>query len=89
MFADKDISLFYNPIYEQECPDTLLALDVQPHVSDLQLWSQCYFRFVPLLEIVDGGKPKVNYFYNKNSFSKFGTVADFTLPFPDFVYFSD
>lgn len=61
MFADKDISLFYNPLYDY--PDGFKStnpLDVQINVSDLHLWSQCYFRFLPLLEIIDGGKPRID-----------------------------
>lgn len=64
MFADKDISLFYNPLYDY--PDGFKStnpLDVQINVSDLHLWSQCYFRFLPLLEIIDGGKPRVSLYF--------------------------
>lgn len=61
MFPDKDISLFYNPLYVE--PPSLTPsepLCIQPYVSDLQLWSQCYFRFLPLLEITEGGKPQID-----------------------------
>lgn len=64
MFPDKDISLFYNPFYVK--PDRLTPttpLDIQPHISDLQIWSQCYFRFLPMLEIIEGGKPQVRFFF--------------------------
>lgn len=60
MYPDKDIELFYNPFYNRPENFELSApLDVQPNVSDMQLWSQCYFRFVPLLELIGGGKPMV------------------------------
>ena len=62
MFSDRDINLFYNPLYDKECSDRLAPLNVQPYISDLQLWSQCYFRFIPLLEIREGGKPKVRFY---------------------------
>lgn len=66
MFPDKDISLFYNPLYIKAFPLTPSEpLCIQPCISDLQLWSQCYFRFLPLLEITDGGKPQVSAL-NKN-----------------------
>ncbi|KAK7574342.1 hypothetical protein V9T40_011533 [Parthenolecanium corni] len=61
MYPDKDIELFYNPFYNRPENFELSApLDVQPNVSDMQLWSQCYFRFVPLLELIGGGKPMID-----------------------------
>ncbi|XKL69261.1 hypothetical protein PGB90_007030 [Kerria lacca] len=58
MFPDKDIDLFYNPLYvSSENCEYFIPLNVQPNISDLQLWSQCYFRFLPPLEIIGGGKP--------------------------------
>lgn len=61
MFSKKDISLFYNPLYNYpENFKPAAPLEVQPSISDLQLWSQCYFRFLPLLEIIGGGKPRVS-----------------------------
>lgn len=60
MFPDKDIDLFYNPLYvSSENCEYFIPLNVQPNISDLQLWSQCYFRFLPPLEIIGGGKPLV------------------------------
>ncbi len=64
MFPDKDIELFFNPLYVR--PETFklsFPLEVLPNISDLQLWAQCYFRFLPILEIVGGGKPVVSIFF--------------------------
>lgn len=60
MFPDKDMELFLNPFYiRPESFELSTPLGVQPNVSDLELWSQCYFRFLPLLELLGGGKPMV------------------------------
>lgn len=31
-------------------------------VRDLEIWSQCYFRWIPMLEIKNGGFPQVDLF---------------------------
>lgn len=47
----RDITLFFNPLFSSS------ERTLQPHcgVSNLCLWSQCYFRWLPLLEIHGGG----------------------------------
>lgn len=42
---------------------------LQPHflepkhsLKDLEIWSQCYFRWTPMLEIVSGGFPQIDLF---------------------------
>lgn len=47
-------------------------LDPQTAIRDLELWTQCYFRWQPLLEIKNGGYPQVE-LYNRmilNNISK-------------------
>ncbi|CAH1987093.1 unnamed protein product [Acanthoscelides obtectus] len=56
-FSERDISLFCNPLYD----DTFLEpLKPNPGVSNLEIWSQCYFRWLPDLEIRNGGRPQVD-----------------------------
>lgn len=62
-FSDQDILLFYNPLFipcstnktEQgrQCKATLKPLCT---ISSLELWTQCYFRWIPTLEIRNGGQ---------------------------------
>ncbi|KAG8265529.1 Belongs to the protein-tyrosine phosphatase [Homalodisca vitripennis] len=67
-FSDRDVSLFYNPLY---CPPATSTtpqllpppLPVETGISALQVWSQCYFRFIPSMEIIGGGKPQHNQNY--------------------------
>ncbi|XP_035777791.1 myotubularin-related protein 10-like isoform X1 [Anopheles albimanus] len=63
-FEDKDLALFTNPLYQ---PDTLEhgkiplnSIDkehLQPQycLRDIELWQQCYFRWMPHVEIKYGG----------------------------------
>ncbi|XP_054262707.1 myotubularin-related protein 10-B-like isoform X1 [Macrosteles quadrilineatus] len=61
-FSERDVSLFSNPLYTPPPPSpySLPPLQVQTGVSSLQIWSQCYFRFIPSMEIIGGGKPQVD-----------------------------
>uniref|UniRef100_A0A1B6FET7 Myotubularin phosphatase domain-containing protein n=1 Tax=Cuerna arida TaxID=1464854 RepID=A0A1B6FET7_9HEMI len=63
-FSDRDVSLFYNPLYcppaTSTTPQLPPPLPVETGISALQVWSQCYFRFIPSMEIVGGGKPQVD-----------------------------
>ncbi|XP_011312781.1 myotubularin-related protein 10-B [Fopius arisanus] len=59
-FTDQDILLFHNPLYSKE-PDKN-PLKPQHSISCLELWSQCYFRWIPPLEIHNGGKNHVELF---------------------------
>lgn len=59
-FPEQDIALFTNPLYEacsHSQPKELL-----PHggLSSLSLWRQCYFRWLPLLEIPGGGLAQID-----------------------------
>ncbi|XP_024943809.1 myotubularin-related protein 10-B [Cephus cinctus] len=53
-FNDQDILLFYNPLYNPETSCTT----VKPlyAIPCLELWTQCYFRWIPPLEIRNGGR---------------------------------
>lgn len=61
-FSDRDVSLFFNPLYSPPTPTPhpLPPLVVRTSISCLHIWSQCYFRFIPSMEIIGGGKPQVN-----------------------------
>jgi myotubularin-related protein 10/11/12 len=59
-FPEQDIALFTNPLYEacrQSHPKELLP---QGGLSSLRLWRQCYFRWLPLLEIPGGGQAQID-----------------------------
>ncbi|CAH1112967.1 unnamed protein product [Psylliodes chrysocephalus] len=58
-FVDKDIGLFCNPLYDDSFREPLT-----PHtgLSGLEIWLQCYFRWLPDLEIRNGGRPQVDLF---------------------------
>lgn len=34
-------------------------------IRDLEIWSQCYFRWIPILEVVNGGIPQIDLFTRK------------------------
>ncbi|KAG8041949.1 hypothetical protein G9C98_007253 [Cotesia typhae] len=53
-FTDQDILLFYSPFFNSA--DEEKYLKPQFSVSCLELWTQCYFRWIPPLEIRNGGK---------------------------------
>ncbi|KAJ8985336.1 hypothetical protein NQ317_008367 [Molorchus minor] len=56
-FSDRDIGLFCNPLYD----DSYRAI-LKPHVglAGLDVWTQCYFRWLPDLEVRTGGRPQVD-----------------------------
>ncbi|KAJ1532085.1 hypothetical protein ONE63_000714 [Megalurothrips usitatus] len=56
-FVEKDIALFRNPLY---VPKKETVISVQSSLPNLALWSQCYFRWIPLLEIKCGGAPQTD-----------------------------
>lgn len=35
-------------------------LKPNPNLSSLEIWTQCYFRWLPDLEIKNGGKPQID-----------------------------
>lgn len=57
-FSDQDILLFYNPLFNQENSRDHGKRFIKPlySISSLELWSQCYFRWIPPLEIHSGGR---------------------------------
>ncbi|XP_026681675.1 uncharacterized protein LOC103512379, partial [Diaphorina citri] len=59
-FSDRDILLFDNPLYNPANESNLLSLDCVA-LPQLQLWAQCYFRYIPQLELVGGGSPQVEF----------------------------
>ncbi|XP_075226762.1 myotubularin-related protein 10-A isoform X2 [Lycorma delicatula] len=65
-FPDRDIVLFYNPLYQMppttssHFPEHHSPLAAASGISVLQFWSQCYFRFIPIIEIIGGGKPQID-----------------------------
>ncbi|XP_071649884.1 myotubularin-related protein 12 isoform X4 [Temnothorax longispinosus] len=62
-FNDQDILLFYNPLFVPRSADKTEngTTIVRPlyAVSSLELWTQCYFRWIPTLEIRNGGQRHV------------------------------
>jgi len=58
-FLDCDLIQFHNPLYNtSKIKDELLKVSTE--ISCLSIWAQCYYRFLPTLEIVNGGKPLVS-----------------------------
>lgn len=56
-FIDRDLIQFHNPIYDSTYSG---LLNVACEISCLNIWTQCYYRFLPTLEISKGGKPLVS-----------------------------
>ncbi|XP_023019760.2 myotubularin-related protein 10-A isoform X1 [Leptinotarsa decemlineata] len=56
-FSDRDIGLFCNPLFDDSFKEQL-----KPHtgLSGMDIWLQCYFRWLPDLEIRNGGHPQVD-----------------------------
>ncbi|KAF7417891.1 hypothetical protein HZH68_000544 [Vespula germanica] len=56
-FNDQDILLFYNPLFNAYGKTLTEKTIVKPlySISNLELWSQCYFRWIPPLVIHNGG----------------------------------
>lgn len=56
-FMEKDIALFCNPLYNDA-----YTQPIKPHtaVAFLDIWNQCYSRWLPDLEIRNGGKPPMD-----------------------------
>ncbi|XP_018306060.1 myotubularin-related protein 10-B isoform X2 [Mycetomoellerius zeteki] len=61
-FNDQDILLFYNPLFIPCSSTDKIKTEnetiIKPlyAVSSLELWTQCYFRWIPTLEIRNGGQ---------------------------------
>ncbi|ERL87170.1 myotubularin-related protein 10-A [Dendroctonus ponderosae] len=56
-FSDKDIALFCNPLYDDSF---LQVLKPSTGLPNLEVWGQCYFRWLSDLEIPRGGRPQVD-----------------------------
>lgn len=56
-FPDKEKELFLNPLFDE---DFSQQLSPSCNAYSLELWSQCYFRWIPLLEVPFGGKPQID-----------------------------
>lgn len=56
-FAEHDVVLFRNPLYDKSARARLRP---QTGASALDVWRQCYFRWLPDLEIRNGGQPQVD-----------------------------
>ncbi|XP_020291268.1 myotubularin-related protein 10-B isoform X2 [Pseudomyrmex gracilis] len=59
-FNDQDILLFYNPLFvpysvEKKTENRTIIKPLFA-ISNLDLWTQCYFRWIPVLEIRNGGQ---------------------------------
>lgn len=54
---EKDIILFCNPLYDDSFKNVLKP---NTSISHLEIWTQCYFRWLPDLEIRNGGKPQID-----------------------------
>lgn len=59
-FPEEDIALFTNPLYEACSPSQPKELRAQGGVPSLSLWRQCYFRWLPFLEIPGGGQAQID-----------------------------
>lgn len=60
-FLDRDLVQFHNPLYNaSKVKDNFLKVSTE--MSCLNIWTQCYYRFLPTLEISNGGKPLVSKF---------------------------
>lgn len=58
-FSDRDINFFFNPLYDDGIKGSLKP---NTGISNLEVWGQCYFRWLPDLEIRNGGKPQIDLF---------------------------
>jgi len=67
-FNDQDILLFYNPLFiphsSTDKMNTGNGTIIKPlyAVSCLELWTQCYFRWIPTLEIRNGGQRHIEFY---------------------------
>lgn len=59
-FSEEDIALFTNPLYEACSPSQPKELRAQGGLPSLRLWRQCYFRWLPFLEIPGGGQAQID-----------------------------
>lgn len=52
--SDRDMLLFKNPLFKKEKKE---ENKIKPwyEIWNLEVWTQCYFRWIPVLEIYNGG----------------------------------
>ncbi|XP_049790942.1 myotubularin-related protein 10-B [Schistocerca nitens] len=55
----RDQELFHNPLFRRLSKSSVSPLSPRCGVSSLQLWAQCYYRWLPPLEIKRGGRVQV------------------------------
>ncbi|PSN49432.1 Myotubularin-related protein 10-B [Blattella germanica] len=60
LFPEHDTAFFINPIYEACSHQYKKILSAKGGLSSLDIWRQCYFRWLPLLEIPGGGKAQLD-----------------------------
>ncbi|XP_059485322.1 myotubularin-related protein 10-B isoform X2 [Neocloeon triangulifer] len=64
-YGPEDVALFRNPLYalklEKPLSTKLSALPISCGLSSLEVWQQCYCRWVPMLEMTGGGRVQVNF----------------------------
>jgi myotubularin-related protein 10/11/12 len=66
-FNDQDILLFHNPLFNPpvpsspSCPKGIKTAFLKPlyRIPCLEIWSQCYFRWIPHLVINNGGRNQI------------------------------
>lgn len=56
-FSEKDRAFFCNPLFDDSFKQRLMP---NTKVAFLDIWSQCYFRWLPDLEIRNGGRPQID-----------------------------
>ncbi|KAF5301594.1 hypothetical protein FQR65_LT08899 [Abscondita terminalis] len=56
-FSEKDIALFCNPLYDDTYSQRLIP---NTQIAFLDIWTQCYSRWLPDLEIRNGGNPQID-----------------------------
>lgn len=59
-FPEEDIALFTNPLYEACHLSQPKELRPKGGLPSLSLWRQCYFRWLPFLEIPGGGQAQID-----------------------------
>ncbi|KAK9887578.1 hypothetical protein WA026_023384 [Henosepilachna vigintioctopunctata] len=56
-FNERDIAFFCNPLFQDTFTEKLKP---KTETSALGIWNQCYFRWIPDLEIRCGGRPQID-----------------------------
>ena len=56
-FTDRETQFFCNPLYDDSFTE---HLEPKTGIPFLDVWSQCYFRWIPRLEIRNGGRLQID-----------------------------